>query len=184
MIEATLISLNIQMLIGQDMQMIDVLHRGIVFLLVETWSHGRAKSKQMLLDQVQAKYQAMAHATCELLWLKHLLQELHFCEVGPMELVCDNHSALHLSSNSVFHERTKHIEVDSRFLREKITTGTNKTSFVNFKDQLVDLFTTSDYLHMWKDGCLWCICTTLKGVLRYDIVFIFLFFLISIIFRD
>jgi len=45
----------------------------------------------------------MAHATSELVWLKHLLQELHFCEVGQMELVCDNQSAIHLSSNYVFH---------------------------------------------------------------------------------
>jgi hypothetical protein len=81
----------------------------------------------------------MAHVTCELLWL----EELHFCEIGPMELVCDNQSALHLSSNPVFHERTKHIEVDCHFLREKILTGIIKTSFVNSRDQLADIFTKS-----------------------------------------
>jgi hypothetical protein len=43
-----------------------------------------------------------AHTTCELLWLKHLVQELKFCELGPMELRCDNQSAMYLSSNSFF----------------------------------------------------------------------------------
>jgi hypothetical protein len=94
-------------------------------------------------SSTEAEYRAMAHATCELLWLKHLLEELHFCEIGPMELVCDNQSALHLSSNPVFHERTKHIEVDCHFLREKILTGIIKTSFVNSRDQLADIFTKS-----------------------------------------
>ncbi|KAK2418425.1 putative mitochondrial protein [Trifolium repens] len=104
------------------------------------------KSKKQTVvarSSTEAEYRAMAHATCELLWLKHLLEELHFCEIGPMELVCDNQSALHLSSNPVFHERTKHIEVDCHFLREKILTGIIKTSFVNSRDQLADIFTKS-----------------------------------------
>lgn len=51
------------------------------------------KSKKRVVvaqSSTKAKYQAMAHVTCELLWLKHLLQELQFCEIGSMELVCDN----------------------------------------------------------------------------------------------
>jgi hypothetical protein len=65
----------------------------------------------------------MAHTTCELLWLKHLLKELKYCELGPMELMCDNQWALYLYSNPYFHERTKHIEVDCHFIREKILSG-------------------------------------------------------------
>ncbi|KAL6312854.1 hypothetical protein AAG906_018827 [Vitis piasezkii] len=60
-----------------------------------------------------AEYPAMALATCELIWLKHLLRELRFGKDEQMKLICDNQAALHIASNPVFHERTKHIEVDS-----------------------------------------------------------------------
>ena len=77
----------------------------------------------------------MALATGELKWLKHLLQELRFGKDEQMKLICDNQAALY--------KRTKHIEVDCHFIREKITSGCITTSFVNSNDQLADIFTKS-----------------------------------------
>ena len=45
----------------------------------------------------------MTLPTCELIWLKHLLQELRFGKDEQMKLMCDNQAALHISSNLVFH---------------------------------------------------------------------------------
>ena len=97
----------------------------------------------MARSSAEAEYRAMALATCELIWLRHLLQELRFGKGEQMKLICDNQAALHIASNPVFHERTKHIEVDCHFIREKIASGCIATSFVNSNDQLADIFTKS-----------------------------------------
>ena len=85
----------------------------------------------------------MALVTCELIWLKQLLKELQFEEARPTMLICDNQVALHIASNPAFHARTKHIEIDCHFVREKIESGDIVTSFLNSNDQLADVFTKS-----------------------------------------
>ena len=97
----------------------------------------------MARSSAEAEYRAMAIASQELIWLKQLLQELRFGEVTQMSLICDNQAAMHIASNPVFHERTKHIEVDCHFVREKVISGEISTSFVNSNDQLADIFTKS-----------------------------------------
>ena len=94
-------------------------------------------------SSVEAEYRVMTLATCELIWLKQLLQELRFGNDGQMTLVWDNQVILYIVSNPVFHERTKHIEVHCHFIREKIASRCMTTSFINSSDQLADIFTRS-----------------------------------------
>ena len=91
----------------------------------------------------ETEYRAMTLATCELIWLKQLLQELRFGKDGQMTLVCDNQAALYIASNLIFLERIKYIEVDCHFIQEKIASGCMTTSFVNLNDQLADIFIKS-----------------------------------------
>ena len=94
-------------------------------------------------SSAEVEYRAMALATCELIWLKHLLQELRFGNDEQMKLICDNQVTLHISFNLVFHEMTKHIEVNCHFIREKILSGCMTISFVNSNDQPANIFTKS-----------------------------------------
>jgi hypothetical protein len=76
----------------------------------------------------------MTVASCELIWLTYLLKELTFGKFTQRTLICDNHAALHISSNLVFYERTKHIEIDCHFIKEKILSRDIITHFVNSND--------------------------------------------------
>ena len=65
----------------------------------------------------------MAQVTAEILWLRSLLTELCVLVMSGSVLWCDNIGANSLAQNPVFHQRTKHIDNDTHFLREKVQSG-------------------------------------------------------------
>lgn len=58
----------------------------------------------------------MAGTVSEVLWLRLLLKDFDVMQPGPVMLFCDNQAAHHIANNPVFHERTKHIEIDCYFV--------------------------------------------------------------------
>ncbi|CAL1357403.1 unnamed protein product [Linum trigynum] len=87
------------------------------------------------------EYRALAYTTCELQWLLYLLQDFQISHPQPATLYCDNQSAIYIAENQTFHERTKHIELDCHFVREKLLNRTIKVLHVSSTHQLADLFT-------------------------------------------
>jgi len=103
-----------------------------------TW---RSK-KQFVIARsiVEVKFRDMAHEICEL-WLKIILDDLRIKRIGPMKLYCDNNSAINIADNLVQHHRTKHIEINMHFIKEKLNSRQISTPYVPSCDQLVNVLT-------------------------------------------
>ena len=82
----------------------------------------------------------MATVTSEVVWLLALLKTFGLDHNQPTFLYCDSKAALYIAANPVFHEWTKHIEIDCHFIRNKIQDGVIKTFHVPTRHQIADFF--------------------------------------------
>ena len=95
----------------------------------------------MSRSSAEAEYRAVANAAAECIWLCQLLGELH-CGIKKATVVfCDNVSAVYMSSNPVHHKRTKHIELDIHFVRERVQLGELRVLHVPTGEQFTDVMT-------------------------------------------
>nr|GEW45167.1 retrovirus-related Pol polyprotein from transposon TNT 1-94 [Tanacetum cinerariifolium] len=128
---------------------------------------GKVKKETVVArSSVKAEYRALASVTCELIWLIKLLKDLKIETEKPINVFCDNKAAIQITANHVFHDRTKHFEIDLHFIRDKILEGVLKPLKIESENQIVDIL-TKDYA-LWKvieNGATLPITKVVEGVM-------------------
>ena len=99
------------------------------------------KQSTVSRSSANVEYKSMAVATCEIVWILYFLKDIGVNHEKQALLFCDSQAALHIGSNPVFHERTKHIEIDYHVVRDKVLEKVIKLNHVRSNCQLTDLLT-------------------------------------------
>ena len=104
-----------------------------------TW---RSKKQSVVArSSAEAEFRAIAHGICEAIWIRRLLEDLNITGPLPMKVYCDNKAAISIAHNPVLHDRTKHVEVDKHFIREKVDNGLICMTYVPINEQTADILT-------------------------------------------
>ena len=82
------------------------------------------KQKSVALSSADTEYIAASTASCEVIWLWKLLVNLLKEKMEATNILCDNQSYIKLSENHVFHDRSKHIDIECHFIRDCVQRGT------------------------------------------------------------
>ena len=92
---------------------------GYCVFLGENLISWRSKKQNIVSrPSTEDKYRSMASTYCEITWFFYLLEDFRIEHSKAALLYCENKAALHIATNPVFHERTKHIEIDCHLIRE------------------------------------------------------------------
>ncbi|GJS24195.1 putative RNA-directed DNA polymerase [Tanacetum coccineum] len=102
-----------------------------------TWKS--KKQKVISLSSAEAEFRGSAKGLADALWIRKLVSEIGFPLKESIRIMSDTEAAIQISENPVQHDRTKHVEVDRHFIKEKLKAGIIKLSFVKSEDQLADI---------------------------------------------
>ncbi|XP_071704681.1 uncharacterized mitochondrial protein AtMg00810-like [Rutidosis leptorrhynchoides] len=114
-----------------------------IFLGGNLVSWSAKKQPTVARSSCESEYRALANTGAEIIWIMHLLRELHVLPPDRPTILCDNKSALFFSQNPISHKRSKHIDIDYHFVCELIAAGRLHTTFVPTTLQVAIIFTKS-----------------------------------------
>ncbi|GJV90481.1 putative RNA-directed DNA polymerase [Tanacetum coccineum] len=126
----------------QGIQTINGPRGDLLYILVQfliSWT--ARKQRTVSRSSTEVKSKALADTVAELTWLQALLHELGVRSSSTPILWCDNLGATYLSVNLIFCARTKHVEKDNLFVREKVAQGDVRVQHISTHDQIADIFT-------------------------------------------
>ena len=104
-----------------------------------SWSSKRQQVASC--SSAEAEYRAVANSVAKASWLRQLQAELHSPLLWSTLVYCDNVSAVYLSTNPVQHQRTKHVEINLHFVRDRVAIGEVGVLHVTTTSQFADIFT-------------------------------------------
>eukprot|EP00253_Pinus_taeda_P027594 PITA_27594 len=104
-----------------------------------TWTSN--KQQAVALSSTEAEYRGAVKASCEAVWFRRMLADMHVSQVGPTPLFCDNQGVLKLARNPVFHERTKHVETHCHYIRQLVEDRSIQLLYVPTTEQPTYIFT-------------------------------------------
>ncbi|KAJ0920564.1 putative RNA-directed DNA polymerase [Helianthus annuus] len=102
-----------------------------------TW---RSKKQKVVSLSSGRSVECIARGLSEVLWIRKLLEDIGFSQKAtPSKIMCDNTATIQISENPVQHDRTKHVEVDRHFIKEKLEERIIELPYISTKDQLADI---------------------------------------------
>ncbi|WMV45286.1 hypothetical protein MTR67_038671 [Solanum verrucosum] len=117
---------------------------GYLVLMSDSPVNWKSKKQATIsFSSAEAEYRAVRQVVGELVWLERLLGELTIQCSLPIHVNCDSQAVVHITKNPVFHERTKHIEIDCHFVRTKLQQGLITLHHISTDSQLADIFTNA-----------------------------------------
>jgi hypothetical protein len=115
---------------------------GCCFSLGSSMISWQSRKKSIIaLSTVEVEYIATCSASCEAIWLRKLLTILFDLEMEATTIPCENQSYIKRKENPVFHDRSKHIEIQYHYIYDMVQRGALKLLYVSMDEQVVDVLT-------------------------------------------
>ena len=106
---------------------------------VISWSS--RKQPIVTLSTTETEFVVASACACQAIWLRNILEEVHFKQQGPTLIYCDNSSTIKLSKNPMMHGKNKHIDVRFHFLRDLSKEGIIDLIYCKSEEQITNIMT-------------------------------------------
>eukprot|EP00253_Pinus_taeda_P010447 PITA_10447 len=114
---------------------------GILSIGSTVISWNSTKQTSVVLSSIETEYMATSQTTYEAIWMRKLLVRLFRQRIDPTMINCDNQSCIKLSQNLMFHDRSKHIKIEYRHLRDCVQKGIMELPYIPTREQISDILT-------------------------------------------
>ncbi|CAL8175263.1 unnamed protein product [Prunus armeniaca] len=110
-------------------------------VLSGVYSWASVKQHNVALSTAEVEYVSASEATTQAIWLRFVLEDFGELQTEATPLMVDNTSAIAMTRNPVFHQKTKHINRRYHFIRDALQDGVVDLRYCKFEEQVADIFT-------------------------------------------